>query len=82
MIKYFSLSRAVRQYRIILVLCTLYCLVYNNWSDNKPSDTSGKQLNGERTHLTWVELIINSASYNNNGVMSGFIHRRKRRPTP
>ena len=71
MIKYFSLSRVIRQYRVVLVLCTLYCLIYNQWSDNDSSDASSKQLNGERAYFTWVELIVDSASYNNNGVMSG-----------
>ena len=71
MIKYFSLSRVIRQYRIILILCTLYCLTYNQWSDDDSSDASSKRLNGECARFTWVELIVNSASYNNNVVMCG-----------
>ena len=48
MIKYVSLPRFVRLHRVILVLCAVYCLIYNPWSDNISYDPSSKQLEGER----------------------------------
>ena len=47
-IKYLNLSRFVRLHRVILVLCTVYCLTYNPWSSGPSPDPSSKQSKGER----------------------------------